>query len=316
MREQIRFVAVLVCSIWLLPAPGLAEPERDALRDQPAQTDETVIDPKILADVVHPEHGLKTRGIRDEERKAYYSILEKTRHVDYKKQRAVAREFLKKRFAESKWRKFRDDPDFEFPIFVDLLQNAEKPDVYHGKLVTLNGHIRRLTPMSAGKNKYGLKTLYEAWIYTADSQHHPAVVVCTSIPQGMLNAFKKNQLLDHVSATGYFFKMYAYEADDEVRFAPLILAQRLQWRPPPPAAPPLVPQPILFAGIVVGVLSVLIVLWFIARIDRQFQKAYLKTEIEIDGAELDKISAGKENANFVTPNPDGISETTTDNLES
>ena len=41
-------------------------------------------------------------------------------------------------------------------------------------------------------------------------------------------------LVDFVSVTGYFFKQYGYkDRSGKPRFAPLILAQRLEWIPRP-----------------------------------------------------------------------------------
>jgi hypothetical protein len=126
----------------------------------------------------------------------------------------------------------RDDPEVPFPVFVDLFKSADNPDVYHGKPVTLTGHIRLLREVPAGENSYGIATLYEAWLYTEDSQNNPACIVCTMLPDGMLQAFdaSRSHVLDQVSVTGYFFKMMGYPAEDVYRYAPLILAQRLEWR--------------------------------------------------------------------------------------
>ncbi|GIT28342.1 MAG: hypothetical protein Ct9H300mP1_03880 [Planctomycetaceae bacterium] len=32
------------------------------------------------------------------------------------------------------------------------------------------------------ENPYGIQTLYEAWLFTSDSQQHPTVLVMTSVP--------------------------------------------------------------------------------------------------------------------------------------
>jgi hypothetical protein len=41
-----------------------------------------------------------------------------------------------------------------------------------------------------------------------------------------------------VSVTGYFFKRWAYRAQDSTRLAPLILAKTLRWEPEPLAEQP------------------------------------------------------------------------------
>jgi len=192
------------------------------------------LDQGILASVIDPKRGIKTLGIRPEEREAYYYVLKKVREWDYGAQKAAARRFLAQRREQSKDPHVENDPNRPFPLFVDLFQNADRPEVYMGKPIRLSGYVRLLRQMPAGENRYGIRTLYEAWIYTDDSQHHPACVVCTALPDGMIQAFDDSEdfgsgLLNHVATTGYFFKMMGYRAQDAYRYAPLVLAQRLEW---------------------------------------------------------------------------------------
>ena len=205
----------------------------ETVQPEAKQADPTEIAPEILAPVVDPEKGIKTFGIQDRERGAYYAVLHQAHQVDVKLQKAAARRLRTQRRQQYPDPRVRDNPDAPFPVFVDLFKNADDPGVYHGKLVTLAGHVRLLREMPAGENAYGIKTLYEAWLYTEDSQNNPACIVCTSLPEGMQDAFNtsKSQVLDHVGVTGYFFKMMGYRAEDAFRYAPLILAHRLEWRP-------------------------------------------------------------------------------------
>ena len=81
-----------------------------------------------------------------------------------------------------------------------------------------------------------METLYEAWVYTADSQGNPAVIVASAAPED-IPLGEDLQVL--VRATGYFFKIYGYEAQDTTRVAPMILAGRLEVIPEPkPQGPP------------------------------------------------------------------------------
>ena len=140
-------------------------------------------------------------------------------------------------------------------MFVDLIKNT---DLYHGKLVTLRGRVRKLIVIA--ENEQTIKTLYEAWLYTDHSQNHPAVIVCTSVPQNMPRG--GNILIDHVSVTGYFFKNFGYiDQAQTARYAPMILARQLEWHPPPPPAPLAAPRWLIPLTLVVGLGAT--VLWMI-----------------------------------------------------
>jgi len=183
--------------------------------------------PSLAADVLAPIRH-RTRGIRDEESDSYYRALKQARDTDYGAQQAAALHYLDRRQQESPRNRGTNYP---FPAFVDLFQH---PEVYHGRPVTLRGHVRLLRQLSADENASGITTLYEAWLYTDDSQSNPAVIVCTSIPDGMPLG---SDLVEQVEVTGFFFKIYGYSAKDTTRIAPLILAQRLDWFPKAAPAP-------------------------------------------------------------------------------
>jgi len=118
-----------------------------------------------------------------------------------------------------------------------------------------------------------LGTLYEIWFYTEDSQAHPTVAICTSLPQELLDKTREEgeRLDEPVSVTGYFFKMYVYDAQDTVRFVPMLLAHQVEWQPKPAERKLLSAIYVLpfIAALVVGMIYVL---WRIKREDRQFQR--------------------------------------------
>jgi hypothetical protein len=257
-------------------------------------------------------------GVRAEEAGAYYEVLAHARDADIQKQKAAARKFLDERIENfrkeyeaqvrellakaekyksteaekfkrlrlgakdllvirtQQFKKYKEDPA-SFPNFVDLFKNEK---LYHGKLVTFHGHIRNLLSYSADKNDFGVTELHEAWIYTEDSRPNPAVIVCTSIPDGMQDAFNKSRVLDQVTVTGYFFKMFAFEdrdPDNKTRVAPMLIAQRLEWRPMD--TEPITPQlkgTGLYAGICALAVSAVVLVWWISRRDRQFRVAHLQ----------------------------------------
>lgn len=163
-----------------------------------------------------------------EESSSYYSVLAHAGRVSPALLANAARDLRRTRWKRDP--RFRAHPESEFPTFVDLI---EHPEAYRGQPVTLVGHVIRLVTYPAGPNQEGMDTLYEAWLVTEDSQQHPATIVCTAIPDGLPIG---EELIDGVSVTGYFFKLHTYPSRDrKTRFAPMILAHTMSWRPEPSA---------------------------------------------------------------------------------
>lgn len=193
----------------------------------------TDLEPSWLESTKHPQTGLLSRGVRPEESAAYFAILNHARQLPLTELKSAANEFQKERLVairrDPNFRFYFQKPNADFPTFADLHRN---PEAYHGRVVTFRGHLRRLVTSSAGKNPHGLQQLHEAWLYVEGAQQNPVVVVCTELPPNLPTG--PDILVDFVSATGYFFKRYGYEdRSGQLRFAPLILAQRLEWTPQP-----------------------------------------------------------------------------------
>ena len=113
----------------------------------------------------------------------------------------------------------------DFPLFVDVFQH---PEEWTGKLVTLNGHVRRTVSYAGDEELFAGQTLHELWLFTDDSQHNPTVVITPNLPVSFpVNA----EVIDRVSVTGCFFKPYVYRAESDHRIAPLVLAGRISWLP-------------------------------------------------------------------------------------
>ncbi|MDQ3333504.1 MAG: hypothetical protein M3552_23140 [Planctomycetota bacterium] len=171
----------------------------------------------------------RTLGVRDVEKRLYYQVLKLAADADVPVLQAAARGQVAERRREAPALRKREP----FPVFVDLFKN---PSAYEGKAVTLKGYAREIRKYPAGTNAEGLETLYEAWVYTDDSQSNPAVIVASSaspdLPIG-------DDVQVPIEATGYFFKIYGYRAHDTTRVAPMILAGRIERLPEPvPAGPP------------------------------------------------------------------------------
>ena len=124
-------------------------------------------------------------------------------------------------------RRYRDavqDPG-RFDTFVDLFMN---PDAWQGRLVTLRGHVRHVMSYPADHPSFSGRRLHELWLFTADSQNNPAVIVSTHVPEEFPT---EADIIDHVTVTGCVFKRYVYRSQDASRIAPLILTDHVTWTP-------------------------------------------------------------------------------------
>ena len=218
------------------------------------------INPATFDVVLH-----KSRGIRQEEATAYYETLTQTRILDLPTQQQQARVCLERRI-EERWdqaqqlhaterrqaeqvgmtdearatdmvRKadaklmaeqkrheaYAADPS-KFPIFADVFVN---PDRYLGKPVTMRGHVRRVMSYDADQDRFASPKLHELWLYTDDSQQNPAVVICSELPPDFPTG---DGVVQGITVTGYFFKLYRYAADDANRAAPMLLAHKIEWQ--------------------------------------------------------------------------------------
>ncbi len=124
----------------------------------------------------------------------------------------------------NRYREYQQQPE-TFPMFVDVFQH---PDRWQGHLVTLRGHVRRVTSHKGDPGLFNGQPLHELWLFTDDSQHNPTVIVTPSLPDEFPQTA---DVVDSVTVTGCLFKMYVYKSQDENRIAPLLLAGRIDWHP-------------------------------------------------------------------------------------
>lgn len=164
------------------------------------------IDPAILVDIKD-----NTLGIRRDEATAFYEILDRARQTPLERLEKAA------------------------PPGVQYLNVMTDPTLYRGRPVTLIGEMWRLYEFPANENAFGIETLYEAWIFTADSGTHPTRVVCSTLdPPLQVGDSQRTP----VKVTGYFFKREGYNSPGGLHVAPTILAGRLQPYRSPNAPPP------------------------------------------------------------------------------
>lgn len=241
--------------------PSSADPSRHGAVIPPGVP---VIPPDVFA---HIEVLPRRRGIAEDENTTYYTILAHARAMEPARLRAAAKHFQEQRRAlVPQLVRSSEEP---FPTFVDLFKH---PQAYQGQPVTLEGHVHKTSRFPAGQNAVGLTELYEVWLYTEDSQTNPVVVVCTDVPK---NFPIGEGLVDFVSVTGYFFRMYVYlDKEDNIRAAPLILAGGLEWHPERGAGAGPMPRIVyIIAGALVAVAA--LALLQSARSDRRFRERLL-----------------------------------------
>jgi len=260
------FVALVVRTAEADDPPDNAAPESTAGSNAPG----AVGPGKPAAIDVPPEWFAgtrdRTRGVSDTERDAYYRVLAQAGKVDSQQ--------LRKR-AHALWdeaeRAFRSDPKNKGRMYSQFVDIVQRPDQFRGKPVTLKGYIQGLDTMDAGENDEGLQTLHQAYLYTADSLQNPYVVVTREIPPDIPRP-KKGSPTNDVTVTGYFFKIWSYEAQRGNWAGPLILADRLEWNPgPPPLSSRIEFKIALAATLALLLLGLILLLARQRRDDRRFR---------------------------------------------
>ncbi len=193
-----------------------------------------------------------TLRIRAKEEDVYYFVLAKARDIplSYLERAAVK--------------------DVAFTVL--MLES----DRYRGKLITVDGEIRRLVKFAASKNVYGIQHLYEAWLFTGNSGQNPYRIVFTSIPEGIPQGSELKRP-PRVRVTGYFFKRYGYQAQHGLHVAPLLLAKQPRWFPPRRVETQdlgLAPYVLGFVVVVGAVLG--LTLWRFSISDKKFHQSHLQ----------------------------------------
>lgn len=105
-------------------------------------------------------------------------------------------------------------------VYSQLLQS---PARFRGIPIHVEGMVRRcLEQTSSGTGLFPAGRFFEAYVFTVDSQGFPLILSFEQAPPNMpvgdnLNTF--------ITFDGYFLKLLAYKAGDELRFAPLLIGR-------------------------------------------------------------------------------------------
>jgi hypothetical protein len=128
--------------------------------------------------------------------------------------------------------------------FVGYLALFKQPEAYRGKLVGVRGTARLAYYMQAPANQSGIPGYYVFWLRPEGGPNSPLVVFALELPGGfppIRNAGEDGAttpLAEDLEFTAYFFKRWAYRAQDGIRTAPLLLARQPRWLAASPVQPP------------------------------------------------------------------------------
>ncbi len=222
----------------------------------------------------------KSKKMGAAESDLYYRVLQLAQTVPHKKQVAAARQFEK--ICRAKRSRYRNKPKLSFATYYDLFTHYKE---YEGKPVTLKGVVREHKQYPAGKNDYGITTLHELWVFNEDAKNNPAVFVCTTVPDDFPIG---KEIAEMVEVTGFFFKMYGYQAEDNMRRVPLLLGRTIKWSPA--ESPSAKTDWRWIASITVLFCLILFTLWRTRRRDKAYQAKRAKKEMpeEIDFKNLEE----------------------------
>lgn len=177
------------------PPPDLATADQERPRSPEKPLDRT-----LRADLSSVRDNMV--GVRFDESAAFFDLLQEAR------------------------RTVSDDLDARVRHDVQYANLMADPAAYRGQAIALAGELWRLTPFRAARNRYGLETLYEAWIVTPDSAPRAYRVVTSQLGPGLQPEVKSRV---PVFVTGYFFKREGYATLQGVEAAPTILGTQLSW---------------------------------------------------------------------------------------
>ena len=136
---------------------------------------------------------------------------------------------------------------------VSSLQLLRQMPAYRGRLVRVQGVVRRAGPIAAPDNEAGIRSYWQCWLQDAAGTA-PIVVYALQMPAG----FPRGQALRETAEfTGVAYKRWAYQAESGLLVAPVLLAKTARWtpHPPPPARRPVTPTQLLLGTVCAALLA-------------------------------------------------------------
>jgi len=110
---------------------------------------------------------------------------------------------------------------------LSYAQLLQQPDVYRGKIVTLNGTVLREERLHAPENSSGISDYHRLILRPAGGGEWPFVIYSLKLPA---NFPRGEHLHAQVQVIGYFFKNWSYSWGDGLGLAPVVLVDNIQWK--------------------------------------------------------------------------------------
>lgn len=132
---------------------------------------------------------------------------------------------------------------------VGFSQLYRQTDTYRGKLVTVEGFVRRLEEIQPRENDAGIDQLFRWIVQPNGGANSPLVIYSLEKPTAFTVG---DDLSNYCQFTGFYFKNWAYGAGDGTRIAPLLLAKTATWESPAPAEPISLPSTNQVIGMLFG----------------------------------------------------------------
>ena len=149
---------------------------------------------------------------------------------------------------------------------VGYVQLFKQPKEYRGRLVTVRGVVRGVRKLPAAKNAYGIDDYFQLSLEPDGGPAYPIIIYALHLPTGFPEGMK---VAAECSATGFFYKRWAYQAQDGIHTAPLILARSVEWQPPAAVEPFAAPDSEMLLWIAAGSAGAAVLLvalfWRLAR---------------------------------------------------
>lgn len=114
---------------------------------------------------------------------------------------------------------------------VTYAQLLAQPDVYRGKIVTVQGRVLREESLDAPSNYVGITSYHRLVLRPSGGGVWPIIVYCLKLPDNFSHGDK---FPVEVAVDGVFFKNWSYAWDEGLGLAPVILAKNISLHPAPP----------------------------------------------------------------------------------
>jgi hypothetical protein len=109
---------------------------------------------------------------------------------------------------------------------LSYTQLLQQPDVYRGKIVTLNGTVLREERLHVPENSVDIHTYHRLILKPAGGGEWPFVIYVLKLPAKFPHG---DHLRAQIEVTGYFFKNWSYSWGDGLGLAPVVLAANIHW---------------------------------------------------------------------------------------